>query len=292
MARLKSFSKAAENLFLSQPTVSAHIKSLEEELETKLFFRSTREITLTQSGRAFLPFVIEIMSLKDEAMLHLNKLNTSIAGDLIISASTVPAQYLLPEFLPHLMAKYPKLNFTVRQSDSHQVMEEVLNLETDLGFCALKTNSESLNFIPLLEDPLVVITPNNEYFSLFGESLPLQEYGKNNFIFREEGSGTRKETEIILEEIGFDPKLLKRKVQLNSTEAVLQGVKHGMGLSIVSARAAAAFAESNQILTFPLPQQEYRKIYLVHRRNHPLSPACAAFIEEAVAFWVNPEEGV
>ena len=288
VARTKSFSKAAESLYLSQPTISAHIKNLEEDLNTKLFIRSTKEITLTPSGTALLPYVLKFMSLKEEALNHLDKLNTEVEGNLIISASTVPSQYLVPKFLPDFLEKYPKLNLTVKQSDSHQVLENIKDFGADLGICALSSNKAPLVYIPLIDDPLVIVTPNTPQFAQFSENLPVEEIMHQSFISREEGSGTKKESDSLLEAMGVDLQKLRQRVQLNSTEAVLQGVKQGLGISFVSKRAAQDFIELGYIQAFEIADQiENRTIYLVHHKNHPLSPAAEAFIAESLAYF-NP----
>lgn len=288
VARTKSFSKAAESLYLSQPTISAHIKNLEEDLNTKLFIRSTKEITLTPSGTALLPYVLKFMSLKEEALIHLDKLNTEVEGNLIISASTVPSQYLVPKFLPDFLEKYPKLNLKVKQSDSHQVLENIKDFGADLGICALSSNKAPLVYIPLIDDPLVIVTPNTPHFAQFSESLPVEEIMHQSFISREEGSGTKKESDSLLEAMGVDLQKLRQRVQLNSTEAVLQGVKQGLGISFVSKRAAQDFIELGYIKAFEIADQiENRTIYLVHHKNHPLSPAAEAFIAESLAYF-NP----
>ncbi|NLN83012.1 MAG: LysR family transcriptional regulator [Firmicutes bacterium] len=288
VARTKSFSKAAESLYLSQPTISAHIKNLEEDLNTKLFIRSTKEITLTPSGTALLPYVLKFMSLKEEALNHLDKLNTEVEGNLIISASTVPSQYLVPKFLPDFLEKYPKLNLTVKQSDSHQVLENIKDFGADLGICALSSNKAPLVYIPLIDDPLVIVTPNTPQFAQFSENLPVEEIMHQSFISREEGSGTKKESDSLLEAMGVDLQKLRQRVQLNSTEAVLQGVKQGLGISFVSKRAAQDFIELGYIKAFEIADQiENRTIYLVHHKNHPLSPAAEAFIAESLAYF-NP----
>lgn len=278
--RLKSFSKAADALYLSQPTVSAHIKTLEEELGAQLFIRSTKEITPTRAGRNFHPYAQEMLTLQEKAVQSMQKLTTEIKGMLTIACSTVPSQYLLPQILPKLIEKYPQVFFAIKQFDSHDVIQKVLDLEADVGICGSKKERVPCIFLPIASDPLVVITPNTPYFSKFQGALSLEELKKATYILREEGSGTRKESEQYLLSIGLEPNQLQSSVQLHSTESILQGVRNGLGISIVSKRAAKDFMAMNYILTFEMDSDYLnRMLYLVYHKNHPLSPVTEAFIE-------------
>lgn len=278
--RLKSFSKAAEALYLSQPTVSAHIKSLEEELGAQLFIRSTKEITPTRAGRSFHPFAQEMSTLQEKAIQDLQKLTTEVKGMLTIACSTVPSQYLMPQILPQLTAKYPQVFFTIKQYDSHDVIQKVLDMEADVGICGSKKERVPCVFLPIASDPLVVVTPYTPYYKKFKQILPVEELRKATFILREEGSGTRKESEEYLLSIGLEPNQLQSSVQLHSTESILQGVRNGLGVSIVSKRAAKDFEAMNYLLTFEMHSDSLnRMLYLVYHKNQPLSPASEAFIE-------------
>ena len=117
VARLKSFSKAADALYLTQPTISAHVSALEGELGTKLVVRSTKEIQLTATGNILFGYATQILGLCERAEQEVKNASSDIQGALSIAASTVPSQYLLPRILPHLRRRYPKVFFQVFQGD-------------------------------------------------------------------------------------------------------------------------------------------------------------------------------
>lgn len=278
--RLKSFSKAAEALYLSQPTVSAHIRSLEDELGSQLFIRSTKEITPTRAGKSFHPYAAELMTIQEKALTDLQKLTTEVKGVLTIACSTVPSQYLMPQILPQLTSQYPQVFFTIKQYDSQDVIQKVIDMEAEVGICGSKKERVPCVFVPIAADPLVVVTPNTPMYQSFGPHLPIEELKKATFILREEGSGTRKESEQFLLSIGLEPNHLQSSVQLHSTESILQGVRNGLGVSIVSQRAARDFADMGLVRLFYMETESlHRMLYLVYHKNHPLTPAAEAFIE-------------
>ena len=131
--RYRSFSKAAEAIYLSQPTISSHIRSLENELGVQLLIRSTKEIYPSAAGRIFYGYASEMISMRDKAVSEVKSYSTKIQGSLEIAASSVPSQYILPHVLSKLSAKHPDLFFTVRQYDSVHVIQKVINMDVEVG---------------------------------------------------------------------------------------------------------------------------------------------------------------
>ena len=281
VVRLKSFSKAAEVVYLSQPTVSAHINALEEELDTKLIVRSTKEVYPSKAGKIFYKYALDMLDLRDTAVADVKSSSTQIKGMLDIAASTVPSLYLLPRVIPGLLEKYPQLTFSIKQYDSVEVVHRIIDMDAEVGVTGAMFEKSGCVFEPVARDRLMIITPNTpEYAALNGRITPEIIRG-SRFISREYGSGTRKESETFLRGIGVDPSALRISVQLESTESVIQGVKNNLGISIVSKYACQDCLASGGILAFDYESPGLdRDFYAVYRKNRPLSPAAEAFIHE------------
>ena len=278
VVRLKSFSKAAEVVYLSQPTVSAHINALEEELDTKLIVRSTKEV---YPSKIFYKYALDMLDLRDTAVADVKSSSTQVKGMLDIAASTVPSLYLLPRVIPGLLEKYPQLTFSIKQYDSVEVVHRIIDMDAEVGVTGAMFEKSGCVFEPVARDRLMIITPNTpEYAALNGRITPEIIRG-SRFISREYGSGTRKESETFLRGIGVDPSALRISVQLESTESVIQGVKNNLGISIVSKYACQDCLASGGILAFDYESPGLdRDFYAVYRKNRPLSPAAEAFIHE------------
>ena len=281
VVRLKSFSKAAEVVYLSQPTVSAHINALEEELDTKLIVRSTKEVYPSKAGKIFYKYALDMLDLRDTAVADVKSSSTQVKGMLDIAASTVPSLYLLPRVIPGLLEKYPQLTFSIKQYDSVEVVHRIIDMDAEVGVTGALFEKSGCVFEPVARDRLMIITPNTpEYAALNGRITPEIIRG-SRFISREYGSGTRKESETFLRGIGVDPSALRISVQLESTESVIQGVKNNLGISIVSKYACQDCLASGGILAFDYESPGLdRDFYAVYRKNRPLSPAAEAFIHE------------
>ncbi len=281
VVKLKSFSKAAEAVYLSQPTVSAHINALEDELDAKLIVRSTKEVYPSKAGKIFYQYALEMLNLRDMAMQEVKSYSTQVRGTLDVAASTVPSQYLLPRAMPSLIEKYPQLTLSIKQYDSVEVVHRIIDMDAEVGVTGAIFEKSGCVFEPVAEDRLVIITPNTPAFAALEGRITPDIIRANKFISREYGSGTRKESEIFLHSIGIDPQSLRISVQLQSTESVIQGVKNGLGLAIVSKYACEDCVASGGILAFDYESPDLsRSFYAVYRKNRPLSPAAEAFVKE------------
>lgn len=286
VARLKSFSKAADALYLTQPTISAHISALESELGTKLVVRSTKEIQLTGTGSVLFGYATQILGLCERAEQDVKTASSDIQGALSIAASTVPSQYLLPRILPHLRKRYPKVFFQIFQGDSSQVAQRIFENGAELGIIGSPIQKAGCICTPFFSERMVIVTPNTQEYRELGGTISGQVMQSSPFLVREPGSGTRKRSEEFLRDIGIDPRELSLAAQLQSTESILQGVKNGLGISIVSGLAAADYVRMGGILAFDYDSALLtRQFYLIHHRNRPHSPAAAMLIRELPGFY-------
>lgn len=276
----RSFSKAAKELFLTQPTVSAHISSLEKELDARLFVRNTKEVDLSEEGKKLYDYAKQMVDLehKIEDTFHGDKENDQQC--ITIAASTIPAQYLLPQILARFNEKYPKEQFRISETDSAQVVEQVLNRTIDIGFTGTVLEKKHCVYIPFYEDELIIITPNNErYRKLCGDGIITNWIADEPLIMREEGSGTRKEAEKQLRKSGIDVSSLNVVASIENQEAIKRSVENGMGVSIISRLAAQKDIENGLLLGFDLPAGDrVRNINIVYNKGIRLSGATERFI--------------
>lgn len=277
-----SFSRAAEDLFLSQPSVSTYISSLEKELGTPLVNRSTKEISPTLAGKIFYESAREMLMLKSRMADKIRGLSGDFSGEINIIASSVPAQYILPRAIAQFNSFYPDIAFNVKQGTSLDVAKTIASGKAELGFSGGivdDMDGAKCTFHQFLCDRMIMIAPSNDDF---GDDLEyslvtlLREY---RFVGREKGSGTRIEYERYLEEMGIDLRELSSSINFDNTQSIINAVINGLGVSIISHFAAASYIHKKMViplrLTTPLPN---RKLYYVLKKHFAKSHLADLFI--------------
>lgn len=275
VAEKKSFSKAAKTLFLTQPTVSAHISGLEKELNTRLLIRSTKDVELSEEGERLYGYAKQITLLAEQIVQEFSEEpDVDEHAPITIAASTVPAQYLLPEILVKFRQKYPKEQFRIWESDSAEVVEQVAARNVDIGMTGTELSRKYCEFLPFYEDDLIVITPNTEQFYKRKQGGNVLDWIRSEpLIMREEGSGTRKETMKILQQLGIRQDELHIIASVENPETIKRSVSSGMGISILSALSARDAVSSGAVLGFSMGEMlGKRQIYVVYNKNFHLSP--------------------
>lgn len=277
VAEEKNFSRAAESIYLSQSTVSTHINSLEKYFGQKLFDRLGKEVILTYSGEKLYPWAKKMLVLKEKALWDLKDCSGIIEGHIKIAASTVPAQYIVPKLVSRFSQKYPNIKFSLDSLDSKHVAEMLVKGDADLGILGNRYFSEKLNFIPIMEEKLVVITPTSFSFS---KSLSVKELTAYPVLFRKSGSGTQAILEKILQKANIDIAKLNVIGYFDSVQVLKQCVKEGMGISIISEIAASDDVRHNLINAYELNEfTEKRKFYIAYNTERTISPLVKEFID-------------
>ena len=277
VAETKSFSKAAKHLFLSQSTVSSHIKNLESELQKPLFIRSTKSVELSPDGCTFLRYANSILEMREAALEALNAPSETI---LRIGASTIPSGYLLPRLLRGFHDSHPHTFFDIQQGDSGEILEKILDGSLELGFIGKKEDTLKCVFLPFCKDDLVLALPANQYyFHLLNQNPPIQEILEEPVILREQGSGTRKAADLYLDSIHLSPENLNVIARTNDLESTKRMIQNGMGISILSKYAVKDLEAQGVILTLPLESGIHRSFYIVYRKDNPLKSAFQDFIQ-------------
>lgn len=277
VAEKKNFSRAAKAMFLTQPTVSAHISGLEKELNTRLLIRNTKDVEFSEEGERLYEYAKQITLLTEQIVQEFgSEPDVEEQSTVTIAASTVPAQYLLPEILAKFRQKYPKEQFQILESDSTGVVEQVAARTVDIGLTGTELFKKHCEFLPFYEDDLIVITPNTEQFRRRKQgsgNRVLDWLRSEPLIMREEGSGTRKETMKILQQLGLCTEELNVIASVENPETIKRSVSSGMGISVLSALSARDAVSNGSVLGFSLDEmQGKRQIYVVYNKNFHLSP--------------------
>ena len=277
-----SFSKAARELYRTQPTISAHISSLEKELNVRLFVRNTKEVSLSDNGKDLYKYAKQMVDLQGKIEEHFGMKKDSGKHCITIAASTIPAQYLLPKVLMCFNEKYPEEQFKIKETDSAQVVTQIVDCMADVGFTGTVLEKKHCKYIPFYKDELVIIAPNTEKYRRFQEECPndISWLKREHVIMREEGSGTRKEAEKQLRSAGVNMVDLEIIASIENQETIKKSVRQGIGVSILSRLAATDEAKAGQMLIFPIPgADEGRDINVVYNRNYQLSRSAERFIK-------------
>jgi DNA-binding transcriptional LysR family regulator len=275
---LQSFTKAAEASFLTQPTVSEHIRALEEALEEKLVDRLGREILPTPAGKILYRYARNIIALRDEAIQALDRYKGKLSGHLLIGASTIPGTYILPEIIGAFKIQYPAIQVTLMISGSGEVIDKIRDGLLEIGMVGAKWSDRRVVLEAAFSDELL-LTVYPEHPLAQRKSMRLDELEGVPFIMREKGSGTRMVMHQVLEANGFDPGRLNAVAEMGSTEAVRQGIKAKIGVSILSSQAVSEDIQRGTLVSVELEGVSFeRPFYLVQRKKRQLSPLGTAFL--------------
>lgn len=273
-----SFSKAAKELFLTQPTISAHISSLEKELNVRLFIRNTKEVSLSDDGKDLYRYAKQITDLEKAIEERFYMDSDDGKHFITIAASTIPAQYLLPKVLMCYRERYPKEQIKIMETDSSEVVTQVVDHMVDVGFTGTVLEKKHCKYIPFYKDELAVITPDTPEYRILKEQNRdgIDWIKRKPLILREEGSGTRKEAEKQLKNAGISMEDLDIVASIANQETIKKSVKQGMGITVLSRLAAE---DEDGLLIFPIPgADEGRDINLVYNKNYQMTRSADRFI--------------
>ena len=274
----KGFSKASKAIHLTQPTISGHIKSLEEALGTKLFDRLGKEVTPTKAGEILYPYARKMFYMALEAEEAIKAFLGGTKGHLRIGGSNIPGQYLLPSLIGRFKGSGKGIDIILSISDTAGIADMVSSGEIELGMVGAAIDRANLVFEPCLDDQMVLIFPKGHRLDGLRE-VDFKDILSWSFVVREHGSGSRLFAEKALMAAGW-PGFGKLNVtaEMGSTEAIRQAVKAGLGLAIISKRAVEDDIKNGSLAAAAIKGVELkRNFYLVWRRNKTLSPVALDF---------------
>jgi DNA-binding transcriptional LysR family regulator len=281
-AALKSFSRAAEQMYISQPSVSARIKALEEELDAILFDRShPRELALTAEGILFMDYAQKMLNLHEAALAELAPGTRRLAGTVRMAASTVPGIYLLPPLLARFRECCPGVTLNLAIMDSAAVVEKILDYNVELGLIGEEAAEERLESAVFAEDELVLITPPG----LLDQKVIKEDSSGRGIVdlascfpypllLREEGSATRRFFERALLKTDMRFSDFAGIIYMDNLEVIKQSVRYGLGISLVSKLSADDYFKAGLISVYqPAGLNLARRIYLLRHHRRVLSRA-------------------
>ncbi len=279
----KSFSGAAEKLYISQPSVSVKIKALEEELGVILFDRSkAREPVLTEEGRIFLDYAYSIVDLHESCREKLSGQKKTASGPVYIGASTVPGTYLLPAFMANFKEKNPSIDLNLDILDTSAVLEGVLNYSYDLGFVGLIKEDDRLKYVTLASDDLVLCTKKG-LIDTKEEEITVEKLMDYHLLMRERGSATRRLLEKELTGRGFDLSNFPGITYINNLEGLKQAVKKGLGVAVISSLSVQEMVDAEVVDLFKIKDLDLsRYLYLVYHCNRVLNGAAKLFRDNTI----------
>lgn len=278
VADLESFSSAARRLGLTQPAVSLQMKSLEKELSAPLIDRSHSRVVLTPAGRTAYAHAKKILADRELMIAEIPRSTGRVAGQLLIGASNIPGEYILPPVLSEFRNIHPEVGISVEIKDSSGIIEMMRKSEIELGFTGAEPGSD-MACQCFEKDRLVLITPPHHPFST-KRKLKLASVMGEPFVNRLDGSGTRTTFESGLQARGIDPGGISTVAELGSTQAVISAVRSGMGVAVVSNLAAEQPSRAGLVAMVELSDLEHaREFYAVKVKERPLSVAADTFLK-------------
>ncbi len=279
VVELGSFTRAGESLSISQPTVSEHIRLLEQAVGERLIDRLGRKVVPTSAGQIFFQYAKDLVNLGEEALQAVKSFGGKLSGNLLLGASTIPGTYILPRIIGQFRDLHPAVYMSLRISDSSEIAGSVIDGELEAGVIGSECKDRRILSCVITHDDLVLTVFLGHPWSKKGR-VSIYELEGEPFILREKGSGTRTVMRKILEESGFGITKLSVAAEMGSTEAVRQAVKARLGVSIISRHAIEEDLERGILAEVQIEGVSFtRPLYSISRRGKRTTPACSAFLE-------------
>jgi DNA-binding transcriptional LysR family regulator len=273
--RHRSFTRASEELHISQPTISEHIKNLENSLGCRLFDRLGRSIMPTAGAEILYPKALQLLDDIGLIQGEITAASTVVKGTLIIGASTIPGTYILPRAAYSFKKQFPEVAFEIRIKDSADIISLVLQHDILCGIVGARTATAQLVFEPLVEDELVLVATAKV---LPDKTVTIEKLAAIPFLNREKGSGTRRTFETFLARHGMSTDRFNIVATLGSTGAVKEAAKEGLGASVISRTAVQEELDSGNLREIPIGAMKMkRNFYLVRHIKRTLPPQYLAF---------------
>lgn len=278
IVRLKSFSKAAQTCFRTQPAISAQIRQLEQELNTSLFERLGTRIQLTPAGQIFSDYAGQILDLRRRAQNSINELDRVPRGELIIAANEATCIYVLPTVFSEYKKRFPNVQLLVDRSYGGHVVDAVTDNLADFGFTQLPVQEKKLQVVPVYSDEIKLLAPAGHVLSAQPRVEP-QDILKFPLLLPKSGS-TRSKLNQWLEAVESE---IQISMELDSTEMIKRFVLAGLGLSFMAASHFQEGVDAGQFAAVSLgPEPIIRRLGLVYRKDKALSKAALGFIQSVM----------
>jgi len=276
VANQRSFSRAAEALFLTQPSVTARIQALERDLGERLFERSGRGVRLTEVGSCFLPHADRVLQALHEGRDAIDALRNLQSGSLIIASATTVSTYILPGVLKNFRSRFPRVEVSVRTGRSEQVLQMLLADEAQVGLVRAVYHQD-IETRGLIEDELVLVVNADDELAHRG-TVTVEQLGDHPFIFFDRNSSYYSLAQGLFRQHGVVPRI---QMELDSMEATKKMVEEGLGVAMLPRIAVDRELHTGVLREMELAgvRNPTRQIALISRRSRPLGPVAQAFVE-------------
>jgi Transcriptional regulator len=278
VAKHLNYTRAGEEVNLSQPSVSVRIHQLETELKLKLFEQLGKKIALTDAGELLVPYARRVVAAVDDARHAVDELQGLERGELRIGASTTPGMYLVPATIAQFKGRYPKIELHLGIKDTRGVEDGVIQNEFDFGFVGGHLAGDEIDMLPWLIDQLVLVVPAGHSL-IRKKSVTINDIRKHKFITREAGSATQAATMSQLSKSNLE---IETVMEMENPEAVKKAVQSGLGIAFISRFAVATEIKAKTLAAVNVGGLDIRReLKIVYRKDKHLSRAALAFIEIA-----------
>jgi DNA-binding transcriptional LysR family regulator len=274
VAHAHSFSRAAERIHLSQPTLSQHMGELEDELGVRLFVRHSRSVSLTEAGRVFEDYATRVVATLAAGKQAIAELDGLKRGSLVVGASTTPGTYVLPARLARFRDRYPGITVALRVANSRSVEERVRDGEVDVGVIGghLLGPNERCLAAGIVDELQLIVPPG---YPVTRGAMSRERLARERLLIREEGSATRQATERALRQAGV---ALHPVMELDHTETMKRAVMAGLGVAFVSRYAVEDELRTGRLRTLTVQGMKIRRhFHVIHDERRPLSASARAF---------------
>jgi DNA-binding transcriptional LysR family regulator len=279
VAKHLNYTRAGEEIHLSQPSVSVRIRQLEEELRVRLFDRIGKRVALSEAGQLLEMHARRAVAALDDARQAIEELQGLERGSLRIGASTTPGMYLVPRIIAEFNKLHPDIAMRLSVKNTGQIEEDIINNEFDLGFVGGHLIGNDIDMLPWCIDELVLIAPPGNPLAR-RKNVKLSDLAKERFICREPGSASRAVVEKYLSQLNFS---FEVSVELGNPEAVKQSVMGGFGIAFLSKFALEAELKAKSLAIVNIKDLRInRELRIIHRKDKHLSRAASAFIKTAL----------
>ncbi len=279
VVELKGFSRAGKAVHLSQPTISSHIKDLEDHFGCRLIDRLSKEVVATKAGALLYDHARRILALKEETESALAEFQGKIRGRLTVGGSTIPGGYILPQIIGKFCRSHPDVQVALINGDTEKIIDDVRNGMIELGIVGARTADRKIHQERMVEDEMRLVVPAGHRWAR-RRSVSVEELLQEPFIAREAGSGTLQSIQRSLSRKGYGTEDLKVAAEMGSTQAVIQGIKAGVGVSILSLIAVEEHIDAGRMIALKVAGLNLRRrFYLTRHMHRSASPLCQAFTE-------------
>src|SRR5258706_12388764 len=278
VAKHLNFTRAGEEVHLSQPSVSARIRQLERDLGSKLFEQLGKRIALNEADQLLLPYELRVMAAMDDALHAIDELKGLERGSLRIGPSTTPGMYLIPRTIAQFKQQYPKIDVHLAVKDTRQIEDGVIRNEFDFGFVGGHLAGDEVDVLPWMTDHLVLVVPSNHHLAR-KKSVKITELRKERFILREAGSATRAAVAHHLEKANLE---VETVMEMENPESVKKAVQSGLGIAFISKFAVETELKAKTLVAVRVKGLNInRELKIVYRKDKHLGRAAQTFIEMA-----------